>query len=131
MLEPGFYNMDCMEGMKDFPDGYFDLAIVDPPYGIQADKFNNGSGAKKDKGNDYGTAVRLRKGRLNQGAGKLKGRLLNNSDCSWDSEIPPEEYFRELMRVSKNQIIWGGELLPSASNALHCRMGQDTAMGQF
>jgi site-specific DNA-methyltransferase (adenine-specific) len=33
MLEPGFYNMDCMEGMKQFPDGFFDLAIVDPPYG--------------------------------------------------------------------------------------------------
>lgn len=33
MLDPGFYNMDCMEGMKQFPDGFFDLAIVDPPYG--------------------------------------------------------------------------------------------------
>lgn len=33
ILEPGFYNMDCMEAMKDFPDGFFDLAIVDPPYG--------------------------------------------------------------------------------------------------
>ena len=33
MLEPGFYNMDCMEGMKQFPDKYFDLAVVDPPYG--------------------------------------------------------------------------------------------------
>ena len=34
MLDFGFYNMDCMEGMKEFPDKYFDLAIVDPPYGI-------------------------------------------------------------------------------------------------
>ena len=34
MLDFGFYNMDCMEGMKNFPDGFFDLAIVDPPYGI-------------------------------------------------------------------------------------------------
>ena len=33
MLDPGFYNMDCMAGMKEFPDGFFDLAIVDPPYG--------------------------------------------------------------------------------------------------
>lgn len=33
-MEPGFYNMDCMEAMKEFPDGFFDLAIVDPPYGI-------------------------------------------------------------------------------------------------
>lgn len=38
MLDFGFYNMDCMEGMKEFPDGYFDLAIVDPPYGINIDK---------------------------------------------------------------------------------------------
>ena len=34
MLDFGYYNMDCMQGMKEFPDGYFDLAIVDPPYGI-------------------------------------------------------------------------------------------------
>lgn len=34
MLDFGFYNMDCMEGMKQFPDKYFDLAVVDPPYGI-------------------------------------------------------------------------------------------------
>ncbi len=111
MLGPGFYNMDCMDAMKDYPDGYFELAIVDPPYGIQADKFSNGSGASKDAG-EYGTAVRLRKGRLNSGGGKLKGRLLNQSDCSWDSEIPPPEYFQELRRVSKNQIIWGGNYFP-------------------
>lgn len=34
MLESGFYNMDCMDGMREFPDKFFDLAIVDPPYGI-------------------------------------------------------------------------------------------------
>lgn len=34
MLDFGFYNMDCMEGMRGFPDGYFDIAVVDPPYGI-------------------------------------------------------------------------------------------------
>lgn len=37
MLEHGYYNMDCMQGMKEFPDKYFDLAIVDPPYGIKED----------------------------------------------------------------------------------------------
>ena len=37
MLDFGFYNMDCMDGMKEFPDKYFDLAIVDPPYGIGYD----------------------------------------------------------------------------------------------
>lgn len=103
-----FFNADCMEGMKRFPDKYFDLAIVDPPYGINADMFNNGAGAKKDKGKLYSTAVKLRKGRLNQGSGKLKNRILNQSDCSWDREPPQKEYFDELFRVSKNQIIWGG-----------------------
>ena len=44
MLEYGFYNMDCMEGMKEIPDKYFDLAIVDPPYGIGADNFKNATG---------------------------------------------------------------------------------------
>lgn len=72
-----FYNMDCMEGMKDIPDKYFDLAIVDPPYGIGI----NSSGRL----GHYG------------GSGK-----------TWDSEIPNESYFKELFRVSKNQIIWGG-----------------------
>ena len=108
MLEPGFYNMDCMEGMKQFPDKFFDLAIVDPPYGINAPKFNNGSGASKDKGNKYGTAVRLRKGRLNQGARKLKNRVLNRPDCEWDCSPPDDAYFVELERVSRNRIIWGG-----------------------
>lgn len=42
MLEPGFWNMDCMEGMKDFPDGFFDLAIVDPPYGISVASHKGG-----------------------------------------------------------------------------------------
>ena len=110
-MEPGFYNMDCMDAMKEFPDGFFDLAIVDPPYGIGADNFNNGSGAKKDKVK-YGTAVRCRKNRPNQGAGKLKNRLLNQSDCSWDVEPPKQEYFDELIRVSRNQIIWGGNYFP-------------------
>ncbi len=41
-MEPGFYNMDCMDGMKEFPDGFFDLAIVDPPYGINVASHING-----------------------------------------------------------------------------------------
>lgn len=43
MLDFGFYNMDCMEGMKQFPDKYFDLAIVDPPYGDGGDDWKNGT----------------------------------------------------------------------------------------
>lgn len=98
--KPGLYNADCMEAMPHFPDKFFDLAIVDPPYGISADKRDNGASAKRGS-----TAKRLR---LNDGGGKLKNRGLQRSDCSWDAIPPPQEYFDELRRVSKNQIIWGG-----------------------
>ena len=74
------YNMDCMEGMKQFPDKYFELAIVDPPYG----QFND------DK-------------RGHQGGGHAK----RYGYGKWDI-APNEDYFKELFRVSKNQIIWGG-----------------------
>ena len=79
MLDFGFYNMDCMEGMKEFPDKYFDLAIVDPPYGIKANKMTLGNGHR----------VVYRGG-------------------NWDDGTPSKEYFDELFRVSKNQVIWGG-----------------------
>ena len=78
-----FDNIDCMIGMKEYPDKYFDLAIVDPPYGINRDgqklsicknpKHNRKEFIKKD----------------------------------WDSSIPDQNYFNELFRVSDNQIIWG------------------------
>lgn len=103
------YNMDCMEAMKQFPDKFFELAVVDPPYGIGADNFNNGDGAKKDGGRRYSTAVKMRN-RLNQGSGKLKNRALNQADCSWDV-VPSKEYFEELFRVCQNCILWGGQLL--------------------
>ena len=111
IMPPGLYNMDCMDAMKQFPDKFFDLAIVDPPYGINAPKQSMGSGARKDAGK-YGTAYNMRKGRLNKGSGKLKGRILNQADCNWDRKPPSEEYFTELRRVSKNQIIWGGNYFP-------------------
>lgn len=85
MLEPGFYNMDCMDGMREFPDGYFDLAIVDPPYGIGVTKFGMGDGLKK---RGASIAKRIEKNRLNSGGGKLKNRVLNQSDCSWDANPP-------------------------------------------
>ena len=75
----GFYNMDCLIGMKEIPDKYFELAIVDPPYGINAGKMTMGSGKHKFK-----------------------------KDKSWDEQIPSDEYFKELFRISQNQIIWGG-----------------------
>jgi site-specific DNA-methyltransferase (adenine-specific) len=70
-----FENKDCMDGMQEFPDKYFELAIVDPPYGIGIS--NN--------------PVRQ-----------------THSKKVWDSRVPSQEYFDELFRVSKNQVIWGG-----------------------
>ena len=73
------FNEDCMEFMKRIPDKYYELAIVDPPYGIGMDGGNVG----------------------------YKG-YNNFEKKNWDKEIPPPEYFTELFRISKNQIIWGG-----------------------
>lgn len=78
MLDFGYYNMDCMIGMKEFPDKYFELAIVDPPYGIERLKNSKGFFEK------YGDTRKA------------------------NDDMPDEEYFRLLSRVSENQIIWGG-----------------------
>lgn len=87
MLDYGFYNMDCMKGMKEFPDKFFDLAIVDPPYGIGVGSMAYTNGVKR-----VGRALANRKDyRCNE----------------WDIK-PDKEYFDELMRVSKKQIVWGG-----------------------
>lgn len=73
------YNGDCMEYMKSLPDGFFDLAIVDPDYALNGKISKGGTWAKKYKGFD----------------GALGGK-------------PTKEYFDELFRISKNQIVWGG-----------------------
>lgn len=103
------YNIDCMAYMATLPDKSFDLAIVDPPYGINAPNMKMGGYGRYES-----TATKCRKGRLNKGAGKLKNRALNTLPCDWDMYPPTQEYFDELFRVSKNQIIWGGNyfLLP-------------------
>jgi site-specific DNA-methyltransferase (adenine-specific) len=82
-MESNVYNIDCIEYMRTLPDKAFQLAIVDPPYGLNR--------------------------KSTKGAGKLKKRVLNTSDISkrWDI-APSKEYFDELRRVSENQIIWGG-----------------------
>lgn len=72
------YNADCMEAMKEIPDKFFELAITDPPYGIGTD------------------------------GQQLKKKRKYHKKKNWDREIPTEAYFRELERVSVNQIIWGG-----------------------
>lgn len=85
------YNADCLEIMKTFPDKHFELAIVDPPYGLGNKLTQGGTWSVKwqDKGSD------------------------------WD-KIPKKEYFEELFRVSENWIIWGGnyfiEYLPNCRN---------------
>jgi site-specific DNA-methyltransferase (adenine-specific) len=104
------YNLDCMELLKQTADKFYDLAIVDPPYGINAPAMQMGQNLSRKDGSKHkeSTAVKARKGRLNSGGGKLKNRLLNQSTIEWDSQIPTQEYFNELFRVSKNQLIWGG-----------------------
>jgi site-specific DNA-methyltransferase (adenine-specific) len=102
---------DCMDIMRDIPDKYFELAIVDPPYGINAPNMQMGQNLKKGPKNPYPAtcaAPLLKKARLNQGSGKLKNRILNKSIIDWDYKKPSIEYFNGLRRISKNQIIFGG-----------------------
>ena len=74
-------NEDNMLLMARYPDNYFDLAIVDPPYGIN----------------------------INESIGRYKGQKHSGQKkVTWDNEIPTKDYFNELFRVSVNQIIWGG-----------------------
>jgi site-specific DNA-methyltransferase (adenine-specific) len=114
------FNSDCLEGMKQYPDKYFDLAIVDPPYGINAPNMQMGSNPNRSRSDGHGSGpgistskkVKNRLQRLNGCGGKLKNRILNKSVIEWDNEIPSPEYFAEVMRISKNQIIWGGNYFP-------------------
>ena len=87
------YNVDCMEYMQTLPDKAFDLAVVDPPYGIGISE------------NPVRQAHKAKK---------------------WDNKTPNSDYFKELFRVSKNQIIWGGNYfeLPSHKNFLIWDKGQ-------
>lgn len=74
------HNADCMTIMAGYEDNYFDLAVVDPPFGIKASSMVMGKGKNK--------------------------KYKNNK--KWDDNRPDDSYFKELFRVSKNQIIWGG-----------------------
>ena len=83
-------NADCMDVMREMPDKCVDLVLADPPYGINYGKLLKGKGdglggADKNGWKDYGCP-------------------------QWDVERPTKDYFLEIIRVSKNQIIWGGEL---------------------
>ena len=105
MLDFGFYNMDCMEGMKQFPDKYFDLAIVDPPYG-------DGGAVETARQEQVRWSVR----QVSQGqastakctrTGGTWASKFGKKIIAWDT-APKQEYFKELFRISRNQIIWGG-----------------------
>lgn len=85
------FNRDCMDAMAEFPDKFFDLAIVDPPYGI-----DHASKAGKMAGQKYGNAAAKKRNYIGK---------------DWDSSIPDENYFTELFRISKNQIVWGGNYM--------------------
>jgi site-specific DNA-methyltransferase (adenine-specific) len=92
------YNMDCIEGMKQYPDNHFDLAIVDPPYGID--------------------------GAVEIGFGDTKSGRVNRpskwGQKQWDKERPTKAYFDELKRVSKNQIIFGGNYFADLLEPSRC-----------
>jgi site-specific DNA-methyltransferase (adenine-specific) len=96
------FNKDCIEGIKQYPDNYFELAIVDPPYGIGYD-------GQRESTSKHG-------GRKSY---EFKG---------WDNKIPDQIYFKELFRVSKNQIIWGAnyftKYLPSSMGWIFWDKGQ-------
>lgn len=131
------FNRDCVEAMKEFPDGFFDLAVVDPPYGAG---FTEGGGCKgwfsKYHENDsqfvqverererkawnrfgqlfdkYKTLhIRSEEEGLDLSSEEATGRGKQKKIISWDV-APGQDYFEELFRVSRNQIIWGGNYFP-------------------
>jgi site-specific DNA-methyltransferase (adenine-specific) len=81
--EFSFYHADCMQVMRETPDKYYELCIVDPPYGINRSK----------------------------NFGMKEFGWVQHKRSEWDNAIPTKEYFDELKRVSKNQIIWGGNYM--------------------
>jgi len=98
-----FFNVDCMDFMKSKPDGFYDLAIVDPPYGI-------------------GAAKQLYKGTSND-------VNIKHISKNWDNNIPSKEYFDELFRVSKNQVIWGGNYFIEYLKNTRCCLIWDKSNG--
>ena len=133
MAEIHFENRDCVEAMKEFPDNFFDLAIVDPPYGDGSQTVNvereresryNRFGGRFDRYKDLSggggtanrsiTSVHLQRKNSRQSDGTWgypKWRSMGGEVCkkiiSWDV-APKQEYFDELFRISRNQVIWGG-----------------------
>ena len=114
-MEPGFYNMDCMDAMRQFPDKFFDLAVVDPPYGDagggtgnpDSDLVEPSTNTKRwnrfgQRFDRYKTAA----GGVFRTGGTWAGKY-GKKIIAWDT-APEKAYFDELFRVSQAQIIWGG-----------------------
>jgi len=110
------YNQDCLEAMREMSDNQFELAIVDPPYGIKASKTNGGVS------NPFGG-----KGK------KVKSKTYKEKD--WDNSAPKKEYFIELNRVSKHVIIWGAnhfiENIPNANSSCWIVWDKDNSENYF
>lgn len=112
MLPPNtFLNADCMDYLPKCPNGYFDLAIVDPPYGKGIIKTGK-VGFSIDK-------ERWRNGKAKEYVAK-----------EWDSKTPNDGYFEELLRVSKNQIIWGGNYYANRLPNSSCWIEWDKQTGE-
>ena len=94
-------NEDCMDLLKRTPDKYFELSIVDPPYGIGANKEKEHNGWKS-----YGVK-------------------------EWDNKIPNKDYFAELFRVSRNQIVWGGNYMTEFLPPKMCWLMWDKGQRDF
>ena len=98
------HNKDCLNAMLEMADNQFDLAIVDPPYGIN------------------------RAGQQETFTKNPKHKRKHHEQKTWDNKIPSKQYFAELMRVSKNQIIWGAnyfvEYLPRSMGWVYWSKGQ-------
>jgi site-specific DNA-methyltransferase (adenine-specific) len=102
-------NIDCMEYMKTLEDNAFELAIVDPPYGVNILSQFKSAGYLETK-----SMFKQTKG------------IVNND---WDSAIPDKSYFDELFRVSKNQIIWGGNYFIDHLHSTKCMISWDKMNG--
>ena len=108
------YNCDCMELLRQTPDNYYSLCIVDPPYGIGADKAQNNAALSRIKA----------EGKSKAGRG---WKLYHETD--WDNETPTAEYWAELFRVSKNQIVWGGNYMTEFLPPSRCWIFWDKGTG--
>jgi site-specific DNA-methyltransferase (adenine-specific) len=105
------FNIDCIEGMKQYPDKYFELAIVDPPYGININ--------------------------VSMGRRKVNKKTNYHKYAGNDSSIPTKDYFNELFRISNNQIIWGGNYMTEFLKPSPCWLlwdkgfSEDVTFAQF